>query len=310
MTNFNLGELPMKFTFKKTTKQFTVTSAALAVLAASLPAQAVTFVPFSFKTNVTASPPTDPASGLLNDPTKDILLDSVVSGGKTTNLFEVVTGARILQNDTYNLPDGTTYGILNSGRGPNTVSDPLTGEGPSNPVQSGASIVGSLGNLNLNSLVVTRESAPNASFEVSFDNPVSSFFFWERGGTAGGSVAGDSDLLVEALSEDGNTVLASYKILRENYTNAGYNISTIVDPILNNGPFNIGSIGLRLDSGTTRTLRLTSSNNNLGATGGDNGPDVKVVAASVAVPEPTTMIGTLLAVGLGLANLCKRMSAD
>ncbi len=133
----------MKFTFKKTTEQFTITSAALAVLAASLPAQAVTFVPFSFTTLVTASPSTDPASGLLNDPTKDILLDSVVSGGNTTNLFEVVTGARILQNDTYNLPDGTTYGILNSGRGPNTVSDPLTGEGPSNPVQSGADIVGS-----------------------------------------------------------------------------------------------------------------------------------------------------------------------
>jgi hypothetical protein len=300
----------MKFTFKKTTEQFTITSAALAVFAASLPAQAVTFVPFSFTTNVTASPPTDPASGLLNDPTKDILLDSVVFGGNTTNVFEVVTGARILQNDTYNLPDGTTYGILNSGRGPNTVSDPLTGEGPSNPVQSGADIDGSLGNLNLNSLVVTRESAPLASFEVSFDNPVSSFFFWERGGTAGGSVAGDSDLLVEALSEDGNTVLASYKILRENYTQAGYNISTIVEPILNNGPFNIGSIGLRLDRGTTRRLRLTSSNNNLGATGGDNGPDVKVVAASVAVPEPTTMIGTLLAGGLGLALRRKRVSAD
>ena len=159
----------MKFTFKKTTEQLTVTSAALAVLAASLPAQAVTFVPFSFKTNVTASPETDPASGLLNDPTKDILLDSVVSGGKTTNLFEVVTGARILQNDTYNLPDGTTYGILNSGRGPNTVSDPLTGEGPSNPVQSGADIVGRLGNLNLNSLVVTRESAPSECVEVYLD---------------------------------------------------------------------------------------------------------------------------------------------
>ncbi len=300
----------MKFTFEKTTALATVTSAALAVLAASLPARAVTFVPFSFTTNVTASPPTDPASGLLNDPTKDILLDSVVSSGNTTNLFEVVTRARILQNDTYNLPDGTTYGILNSGRGPNTVSDPLTGEGPSNPVQSGADIVGSLGNLNLNSLVVTRESAPKASFEVSFDNPVSSFFFWERGGTAGGSVAGDSDLLVEALSEDGNTVLASYKILRENYTNAGYNISTQVAPILNNGPFNIGSIGLSLDGGTTRTLRLTSSNNNLGATGGDNGPDVKVVAASVAVPEPTTTIGTLLAGGLALTLRRKRTSAD
>lgn len=282
--------------------------ACAAVAMEALPAQAASFVPFSFTTNVIASPNLSSNSNLLNDPTRDILLKSVEFGGETVNLFEVVTGAKILQNNTYTLADGTTYGILNSGRGPNTASDPLVGEGPSKPVQTSADIVGSLGNLNLNSLVVTRESAPTASFEVSFDNPVSTFFFWERGGTPGTSIAGDSDLLVEALSDNGGQVLAAYKILRANYTKADYNISSQVEPILNNGPFNIGSIGLSLEGATTRTLRLTSTNNNLGANGGDNGPDFKVVSA--AVPEPATMAGALLAGSLGFILKRKRAIAD
>lgn len=277
-------------------------------LAITLPAQAASFTPFPFTTNVTASPSPDPTSVLLNDPTKDIRLDSVVFGGNTISQFELVNEATILQNDTYTATNGNVYGILNSGRGPNTASDPLIGEGPSNPVGSSADIVGSLGNLNLNSLVVTRESAPTATIEVSFENPVDTFFFWERGGTPGGSVAGDSDLLVEALSDDGSTVLATYKILRANYTKADYNISSQVAPILNNGPFNIGSIGLNLDGITTKTLRLTSSNNN-DRINGDNGPDFKVVAAQV-VPEPSIIAGLVVVGGLGAIQKRKKAASN
>ncbi len=129
------------------------------------------------------------------------------------------------------------------------------------------------------------------------------FFFWERGGTAGGAVAGDSDLLVEALN-DNNEVVASYKILRQNYTKADYNISTQVIPILNNGLFNIGSLGIRLDGITTKTLRLTSANNDglLSGVPNDNGPDFKIVAAK-AVSEPTTIVGMLIT---GLIIILKR----
>jgi hypothetical protein len=249
-------------------------------------ASAASFSSFSFTTNRTASPPPS-GSALLNDPTRDIRLDSVTtSTGTTYSIFEVVSGAKILQNDTYPPVNGTTYGILNSGRGGNTVVDPLVGEGPSKPVEAAADLVGSLGNLNLNSLVVTRESASTASFEVSFDNPIDKIFFWERGGSAGSSIYGDSDLLVEAL-DNGGVVIASYKILRQNYTPANYNISTVVTPILNNGPFNIGSIGLSLDGATARTLRLTSTDNNKGPSGGDNGPDFKLVAT----PGPLPILG-------------------
>lgn len=269
-------------------------AAAAVQLLLSAPTSAASFSAFSFVTNRTATPPS--SGSLLNDPTRDIRLDSILAAdGTLYSSFEVVNAANILQNDTYTATNGITYGILNSGRGGNTVVDPLVGEGPSKPVETAADIVGSLGNLNLNSLVVTRESAPKASFEVSFARAINKVFFWERGGSAGSATYGDSDLLVEALDDFGN-VTASYKILRQNYTPANYNIITVVSPILSNGPFNIGSIGLSLDGGATRTLRLTSSDNDKGPIGGtppyygDNGPDFKLVAA-VATPGPLPILG-------------------
>ncbi|QMS91495.1 PEP-CTERM sorting domain-containing protein [Nostoc edaphicum CCNP1411] len=284
-------------------------SISVASLIITVPAQAASFTSFSFKTNVTATPINDPTSSLLNDPTRDIRLDSVEFGGKTISSFEVVTGAEILQNDTYTLPDGNVFGVLNSGRGPNTPDDALLPEGPSKPNPTAQDIVDSLGNLNLNSILVTRENADTASIEVSFANPVNTFFFWERGGAAGGPIAGDSDLLVEALGEN-NEVIATYKILRQNYTKADYNISSQVFPILNNGPFNIGSRGISLDGITTQTLRLTSSNNNglISGIPNDNGPDFKVIAATVkAVPESSTIMGALLVGGLGIIFKRKRI---
>ncbi len=286
-------------------KPFKITAAlaGLALIAITIPsAQAATFVPFWFKTNVTASPDTTGNPNLLNDPTRDIRLDSVTYNGQNYNNFEVVNSAKLLQNDTYTTAGGETFGILNSGRGPNTVIDPLVTQGPSKPLTSAADIVGSLGNLNLNSLIVTRESAPKASFEVSFANPINTIYFWERGGTAGSTIYGDSDILVEAL-DDVSNVIASYQILRQNYTPASYNISTLVErpipsdpPLLNNGPFNIGSIGLSLQGASTRALRLTSSDNNKGPIGGtppysgDNGPDFKLIGAQ-NVPGPLPLFG-------------------
>lgn len=268
--------------------------------ATSPSAHAASFSPFSFVTNVLASPPTGPT--VNNDPTKDIKLDSVQIGTKVYKQFEVVSGATLLQNDTYTTSLGEVFGILNSGRGPSTVADLLAPEGPSKPVQTDADIVGSLGNLNLNSLIVTRESASTASFEVAFARPINAFLFWERGGSAGSTTFGDSDLLVEALDSAKNTI-ASYHIFRSEYSPAGYNISTRVErpnpldpPLLNNGPFNIGSIGLSLQGAETQRLRLTSTDNNKGPIGGtppyygDNGPDFKVIGL-VATPGPLPLLG-------------------
>jgi hypothetical protein len=216
----NLKGQQMRTIFAKT---ISIATTAASVSIASLiatPAQAASFTSFSFKANVTASPSNNPT--LLNDPTKDIRLNSVQFQGKTISEFELVNQAKILQNDTYiNSGDGSVFGVLHSGRGPNTPNDNLVGEGPSKPNPTAQDIVDTLGNLNLNSILVTRENANKASIEVSFENSVSTFFFWERGGTAGEAIAGDSDLLVEAL-DDNNAVIASYKILRQNYTKADY----------------------------------------------------------------------------------------
>jgi len=283
-----------------------LTTTGASLLFTNFSAQAANFQPFSFKTNVTASPSLSGNANLLNDPTRDIRLDSVEIGGVTVNQFALVSQGRVVRNDTYfNAADGNTYGILHAGHGPSTSIDPLLGEGPATPNPTGQDVANALGNLNLNSLLVTRENGNTAIIEVDFPNPVNTFFFWERGGTPGGAVAGDSDLLVEALSNDGSTVLATYYIRRSQYRKADYNISTVVPPVLNNGPFNIGSLGINLQGITTTKLRLTSTDNNLGRTNGDNGPDFKVIAAAqnLTIPEPTSVMGILIG---GMAIIYKR----
>ena len=143
--------------------------------------------------------------------------------------------------------------------------------------------------------------------------PLNGYYFWERGGTAGSATYGDSDILVEAL-DDVSNVIASYQIHRQNYTPTGYNISTLVErpnpsdpPLLNNGPFNIGSIGISLQGASTRALRLTSSDNNKGPIGGtppysgDNGPDFKLIGAQQNVPGSMPLLGLGARLTLGAA---------
>ena len=111
--------------------KFPAVLAGLVLIAISIPSAqaAASFVPFWFKTNVTASPDTTGNPNLHNDPTRDIRLDSVTYNGRTYNNFEVVNGANLLQIDTYTT-GAETFGILNSGRGPNTVIDPPGHPGP------------------------------------------------------------------------------------------------------------------------------------------------------------------------------------
>jgi hypothetical protein len=236
-------------------------------------AQALSFTPFSFTTNFSTS-------GAF-DPTQDVRLDSVVVGGNSLSKFELVNSAKIISN---------SQNLLASVRGPNTPQDPLVGEGPQTDSPTDADITASLGNLNLSSLVNTAEFSGTAVVDVFFNNPVSNFFFWERGGMPGHG--GNSDLLVEALSADGTTVLASYKILRANYTDAGYSLISTSGPGFITGEQGVGSIGLRLDGATTTRLRLTSFEPD------DNGPDFKVVAE--AIPESSSTLGLLI---LGVASV-------
>ena len=75
----------------------TTTGVALA-LTTGTPARAVGFLPFSFQTNVTASPDLTGNPNLLNDPTRDVRLDSVVFNGLTVSQFDLVNAGRVIRN--------------------------------------------------------------------------------------------------------------------------------------------------------------------------------------------------------------------
>lgn len=89
-------------------------------------------------------------------------------------------------------------------------------------------------------------------------------------------------------------MLASYQILRTNYTDAGYSLISTSGASFTTNEQGVGSIGLRLDGASSTRLRLSSNQPT------DNGPDFKVVAE--AVPEPTSILGLLTLGILGLGS--------
>ncbi|NJN85606.1 MAG: PEP-CTERM sorting domain-containing protein [Leptolyngbyaceae cyanobacterium SL_7_1] len=228
------------------------------LLLSETPVQAASFSPFSFQTNWSGFPPKG-----------DILLESVVVDGETLSDFSFVTDATIISNDVFS---GGNTGAASSDLGDDATVG-LSVEDPSN-----ADILGSLGNPYLSSIVDTEERG-RAIVEVSFANPVSQFFFWERGM--------NSKLLVEALNDVGE-VVASYLFDSKSSTYAGFDLDTKeID-----SEQRVGSIGLLLEGATTQTLRLSSLGSSF------NGPDYKVAAASTPVPEPVTFAGLGLTAGM------------
>lgn len=232
---------------------------------ATPPAQA--FTGFAFTTDYSPKPA---------DPKKDIILESVklkLTGEKISH-FELVSGAKIITN-------GTTMGPGSSDRG-----DLATGQAPLEKATS-SSVLGSLGNLNLNNIIDTEDNLGESVIDVYFKNAVKRFFFFERGA--------NSDLKVDALDENGN-VVSTHTITRDLFQGkkdanlAGYSIDTTEI----SGAQKVGSYGLELGY-KVAGLRLSSNN-------AMNGPDYKVVAAKV--PEP----GTIAALGsvAGVAVLSRR----
>lgn len=260
---------PLLTSYRKTMKlqiAATLSSIAVTLTLATAPAQA--FTGFAFTTDY---------SPKLADPKKDIMLESVTikSSGEKVSHFELVNGAKILTN-------GTTIGPGSSDRG-----DLATGQAPLEKATA-SSVVGSLGNLNLNNIIDTEDNLGESVIEVYFKNAVKRFFFFERGA--------NSDLKVDALDKNGNVVSTStiYRDLfqggKKSTNLAGYSIDTTEI----GGAQKVGSYGLELDY-KVAGLRL-SSNNTM------NGPDYKVVAAKV--PEPTTIAA--LGVVAGVAALSRR----
>lgn len=229
------------------------TGSALVILSTPANAASVSFSPFSFATNWTGSAPKG-----------DIMLQSVKFDGKTHSNFGLVSGADLISNDLRTV-EGT-------GAGSSDLGDNST-IGIKQEVATNASIVASLGNLNLNSIIDTEDKG-SFVMELFFNKAADRFLLWERGM--------NSNMLVEALDDTGS-VLTSYLFNSENSRYAGFGSDT--QEITHTQ--RVGSQGLLLNGATSSRLRLTAS----GAA--SKGPDFKVV--STPVPEPATIVGTLLA---------------
>lgn len=253
------------------------TSAFMSLMAGSLLAFSATsaqaFGAFTFDTTFSPNPA---------DPKKDIKLEAVTLHSDSTTIkdFSLVTGAKIIQNDLKKTGPGS------SDHGDGTVSDPYLPEGPKKENPTAADIVASLGNLNLNSIIDTEDDYGTSIIEVFFGKATDTFFFFERGNalTAKDPGPGNSDLLVESLDKFGN-VLEMFKITRDMWTTTGYSLNT--KEINENQE--VGSLGLK-GSQKAMGLRLSSFK-------GYNGPDYKVFAQNVSVPEPASLAGLGMVAG-------------
>lgn len=230
-----------------------------------------TFEVFSFTSNTSTS-------GAYAD--GDVRLDSITAAGETWRRkdLQTVRAATILVDDGVDVARGGHN--FASGQGINSAPDTWERQGPATITPTGDDLARSLGNLNLTSIVVTRENVGTASLEVEFAKPSRTFFFWERGSTASPTTA-NSDVLVEALDHKGR-VLASHKLLRTEYAPTGIAITTwngsFSSPSAPGGePPQLGAVGLSIDV-PVKHLRLTSVQQDVGGTR-DDGPDYKVIAA-------------------------------
>lgn len=241
------------------------------VLAVSSSAEAA-----SFTTNFTPNPA---------DPKKDIFLESITQNGVTLSNFNYVESVNIVRN----------RGITNRSLGGASTDrgDEATNPDGLAPKQDlvagnaadGQAVASYLGNNNLNNIIETEDDG-FFTLDLTFTDPVvansavtDSLFFWERGS--------NSNILVQALDENGNLIGSSFRITRSMWTSAGYSIDTTeVTGAQAVGSYGISFANLGLDNTSTISgIRLISESN-------FQGPDFKVIAANnTPVPEPATILG-------------------
>jgi len=219
---------------------------------------------FSFTTNFS----NQPSPG-------DIFLESVKIGNTVIYDFALV-------NDVLSL-DNPNYVGGNSGAASSDLDDdatPTTGVIAEDPTLE--QVETSLGNRYLTSIIDTEDQG---IFEMTlqFDSAFNTLLFWERGL--------NSDLGVRIGTEE-------FIIDRSYFVDAGYDLDT--NEITSSQ--NVGSYGLKLSdlgiSGKyTGPVTLFTSQ-------GFNGPDFKVVGATV--PEPATVLGLTAIAGAFVASRRKK----
>lgn len=228
----------------------------------SSPAQA-----FSFTTNFT------PSLTGSNASKGNIWLNSVMLGdGTSISDFALVSSANLLYNDAY------TGG--NTGAASSDLGDKAT-VGIKKESATSSSIVTSLGNLNLNSIIDTEDTG-SFKMNLSFSSAIDNLFFWERGM--------NSKLQVQALDAAGNLIGNLLTLNSATWNYAGFGIDTTEI----NETQRVGSLGVSLKdlgvSGPIAGIQLVSNRS-------FNGPDFKVVGSAASVPEPASLAGLGLIAG-------------
>lgn len=226
----------------------------------------ITVTPFVFQAIASRNPDFDRTTyvypegnaraGEINQNVGDIRLDGVSINGITYTQDQIllVTGAEIVIDDAVDVQRGGANFAAGYGIGADV--DTWVNEGVGTTTPTAEDLVANHGNLNLTSIVATREGAGIAIFEVSFDTPTDTLLIFERGSSG--------DVLVSALDENG-IVLGSYKVrdgsndagLPNDYARTGITVTTFVqDGFLNQGQ-ELGAVGLRFSEPVT-TFRFTA----------------------------------------------------
>ena len=227
---------------------------------------------FTFTTNYTSS-----LTG-SNQSKGNIFLNSVKidSTGKTVSNFALVNQVNILQNDVWTGGDTGAASADNGDLANNVKQEHL-------PVGNSPDAVKALGNLNLNN-IIDGEDKGSYKMNLFFNKAVDKLFFWERNA--------NSYPIIQAIDATGN-VLGKEVILGKGlfgWKDAGFSLDTTEITDVQK----VGSIGISLTdlfgSGTNvksiAGIQVTAMNS---SDFKSNGPDFKVVGASV--PEPTTVLG-------------------
>jgi len=259
------------------------TSAAAPTAAAAAAPPSATLTPFTFQTIASRNPAFDRSSyvypeggdnaGKVNPNVGDVRLDGVNINGTIYNQdkLELVTGAKVLDDDAVDVPRGGHN--LAAGVGIGAAVDNWVNEGVSTTTPTEANLVANYGNFNLTSIVATREGTGTTVFQLSFDKPTSDLLIWERGG--------DSDVWVAALDDSG-TVIAQYKVARTAYARTGIIATTWTTPTFTNQGQELGSIGLHVSKPVSKFLFTAYQEAAVDGAARFNGPDLKVLAVAPA----------------------------
>jgi hypothetical protein len=215
---------------------------------------------FTFETNWTGTPPKG-----------DIYLDSVKIGNAIVSDFALVNGVNLIN---------TPYTGGNSGAASSDLGDTAT-VGVKLEDATNASVETSLGNRYLSSIIDTEDSGV-FSMDLTFDKGFNTLLFWERGinSSLGVTINDVTKILTKADFAEGMTDF------RLDTTEIG-------------GAQKVGSYGVSLsefgiNGKYTGPVTVFAEGRSF------NGPDFKVVGASV--PEPATVLGLAAVAGTLVAS--------